>query len=162
MTETDLRWRLRQLPREIEPQRDLWPGISVNMRRAPERAPRHWLRGLAVAASLALAVGLAWRLAPAPDAPAATKMPATVAANTAASPLQHEASAMTREYLAALREFAGAPMPDSLSPSLQVLDDSAAQIRAALAAQPDSPALLQQLRKTYSRRLALTQRALTG
>ena len=37
-----------------------------------------------------------------------------------------------------------------------------AQIRAAIAANPDSPALLQQLRKTYSRRLELTQRAIAS
>lgn len=161
MTETDLRWRLRQLPRAIEPGRDLWPGIASNLQRPSARHSRRWLGGLAMAASMMLAVGLAWRLAPAPGA---AVEPAALAASerVAPSPLQHEASAMTREYRAALRELAGAPMPEALSPSLQVLDDGAAQIRAALAARPDSPVLLQQLRRTYSRRLALTQRGLAG
>jgi hypothetical protein len=158
MTETDLRWRLRQLPRDIEPGRDLWPGIAASLQRPPARRSRRWLGGLALAASLTLAVGLGWRLTPSPSAPVSSM----AVSEKTVSPLQREASAMTREYRAALREYAGAPLPKALSPSLQVLDDSAAQIRAALVAQPGSPALLQQLRKTYFRRLALTRRVLTG
>ena len=69
---------------------------------------------------------------------------------------------MTLEYEAALRQFQGAPVPDALTGSLHTLDQSAAQIRQAIHADPESVYLLQQLRKTYSRRLALTQRAVVG
>ncbi|WP_415000299.1 hypothetical protein [Arenimonas sp.] len=158
MNETDLRWRLRQLPREMEPARDLWPDIAAAATRASAKRRWPWMHSLAMAASIALAFGLAWRIAPAPV------MPMTTAAqpDEEARVLEREATAMTREYQAALREFDGAPVPGSLEPGLRVLDDSARQIRAAIAVNPDSPALLQQLRKTYSRRLALTQRALTS
>ena len=38
MKETDLRWQLRQLPREVELARDLWPAIEAGIRReAPKR-----------------------------------------------------------------------------------------------------------------------------
>ena len=69
---------------------------------------------------------------------------------------------MTSEYQAALRQFDGLPVTTGISADLQVLDRGAEQIRGALAATPDSPALLKQLRKVYSRRLELTQRAAIG
>lgn len=158
MNETDLRWRLRQLPRDIEPARDLWPEIAASAKRAPAKPRWRWMHSLAMAASVALAFGLAWRITPPPSAPMTT----AAQPDEEARILEREASAMTHEYQAALLELHGAPVPDSIEPSLRVLDDGARQIRAAIAANPDSPALLQQLRKTYSRRLALTQRALTS
>ena len=154
MTETDLRWQLRQLPREIDPPRDLWPGIADGMSRRPATPRRSWVAGSALAASVVLALGLAWRLMPAPDAAPSPDLTAQL--------VQREAAGMTAEYQAALRQFEGAPLADTLAPDLRTLDRSADQIRSALAADPDSVALLQQLRRTYSRRLALTQRAVTG
>lgn len=153
MNETDLRWRLRQLPAELEPPRDLWPGIAAAVTRRPPSRRHPWLLGLAMAASVTLALGLAWRLTPATPA---------VTADPTARMVQAEAKAMTIEYHAALRQFDGAPVAPAVAPSLSVLDRSAAQIRAALAADPDSVELLQQLRKTYSRRIELTQRSITG
>jgi len=60
MTESDLRWRLRQLPREIEPARDLWPAIHAGIERRPARTPRRWLGGFAIAAPCCWP-GLFWR-----------------------------------------------------------------------------------------------------
>ena len=159
MSETDLRWRLRQLPSEIAPERDLWPGIATAIA-APRPQPLHrrhpWLTGLAMAASMVLAVGLVWRLVPSPAAPT------PAAADPTARVVSAEAKAMTIEYHAALRQFDDAPVSPAVAPAIDTLDRSAAQIRAALAADPDSVELLQQLRKTYSRRIALTQRGITG
>jgi hypothetical protein len=75
--------------------------------------------------------------------------------------MQAEARAMTREYNAALREVeASAPEASATQqPALHELDRSAAQIRTALARDPDARFLLERLRRTYSLRLALTQRA---
>jgi hypothetical protein len=154
MTEIDQRWQLRQLPREIEPSRDLWPGILAGIERRPARPRRTWLSGLALAASVLLAAGLFWKttLAPAPATPERSE----------AVVVQAETRAITDEYQAALRQFDGAPIPAQVGPSLQALDRSVVQIRRAIAADPDSVFLLQQLRKTYSRRLELTQRAATS
>lgn len=151
MGENELRWALSQLPRDIEPPRDLWPGIAARLPavRPPRRKPR-WLVGLAMAASLCLAVGIAWHLPrpPAPDAQAQL--------------VQREAQALTREYEAALVQFEGAPLPAPIEPALATLDQSAAEIRRALDSDPGARFLLDQLRRTYSRRLSLTQRAVTG
>jgi hypothetical protein len=80
---------------------------------------------------------------------------------TTASPaptlVQREADGLTRQYQAALQEVQ-APMPVSLQPTAEALDRDVALIRAALARDPDSVRLLEQLRRTYAHRLALAQR----
>ena len=154
ISDADLRWQLRQLPRELEPGRDLWPGIAAGIAGRGRRAPRRGWFGLAMAASLLLAVGVWTRVVPVQRQAAPPDLTAQLVGK--------EAHAMTKQYQAALRELNGAPMPASLEPGLQALDRSAAQIRQAIATDPDSVFLLQQLHKTYSRRLALTQRAITG
>ena len=151
MSGTELRWQLRQLPREIDPPHDLWPGIAARLRPArPARKGRAWFAGLAVAASLCLAVGVAWQHGPAP------------APDPQAELVRREAQALNREYQAALGQFEGAPLPAAIQPALATLDRSVAEIREALDSDPGSRFLLDQLRRTYSRRLSLTQRAVTG
>jgi hypothetical protein len=151
MSEHDLRWRLRQLPRELDPPRDLWPGIAGRLTpvaAAPRRRP--WLAGLALAASLCLAVGLAWQQRPAP------------AADPSAALVQREAQAITEAYRAAMQQLPDGPAPEAIAPALVTLDRSADEIHEALASDPGAVYLLEQLRRTYSRRLALTQRAMAG
>ena len=155
MTETDLRWRLRQLPRDIEPAADLWPGIAAAIGRQPAQRTHRWLlSSLAMAASVLLVAGLAWHRAAAPP-PSPTVDPAAVV-------VAAESRAITDEYQAALRQYRGAPVPEAIEPTLGELDRSVAQIQRAIARDPDSVFLLEQLRRTYSTRLALTRRAVTG
>ena len=157
-----LRWELRALRRDLEPSTDLWPSIAHRIATTPQRTPANPTVSLpkrlvpfAIAASLALVVGVTWQQRPAP-AP-------TGASGTDPHPqlLAREADAMTREYQAALKVMdTGVPTRrSSVAPELQVLDRSAAQIRTALARDPDARFLLERLRRTYSLRLALTQRA---
>ena len=153
------RWALRDLRRDIAPGRDLWPQVAARIAGAPVedagrttwRSPRR-LAPLALAASLLIAVGVAWQFWPPPRQ---SVMQPT------AQLIRIEAHAMTREYNAALREVeASAPRSATTSqPALRELDRSAAQIRTALARDPDARFLLGRLRHTYSLRLALTQRA---
>ena len=151
MKETDLRWQLRQLPRELEPGRDLWPGIAAGIARPPMQRPRRWPAALAAAASVLLAAGLFLRA----NQPAPGPEPQPLQARLVST----EARAISDEYQAALRQFEGAPVAPQVAPSLSALDRSVAQIQSALVADPDSVFLLEQLRRTYSRRLELTRRA---
>jgi hypothetical protein len=74
--------------------------------------------------------------------------------------ITHEARAMTREYQGALKVISSStPAAAASTPALRELDASAAQIRGALARDPDARFLLDRLRHTYALRLALTQRA---
>jgi len=159
-----LRWQLRGLRRDLEPGRDLWPDIAARIATAPQaakarRARPAWLP-MALAASLLLAFGAFWRFGPAPSVPA-----------TAASPGNHviqiEAAALSRQYQGALVELVQSGTPTArvedesgIAAAIRDLDRSAAQIRAALERSPDSRFLLERLRRTYARRLALTQRAI--
>lgn len=150
-----LRLQLRGLRRDTTPARDLWPQLAARLAQTPQEAvigPRRarWMPAFALAASLVLAVGIAWQLRPAP------------APDPSARLIQREAQAMTREYHAALVELErSAPAADAspVAPALHDLDRSAAQIRTALARDPDARFLLERLRRTYAQRLALTQRA---
>src|SRR5690606_22246113 len=103
---------------EIEPGNDLWPGIQARIAQLPAQA-RGSARGThatrlapwALAASLVLAVGVAWRMQPPPaPAPAGDAGP-----GVAAVALDREAAAMTAEYRAALQELqAATPWPSAV------------------------------------------------
>jgi hypothetical protein len=166
--------RLRQLPREREPGRDLWQGIQARIEPAATqpRRNRALFTGLALAASLAAVALFVTRLAPAPgeDVPAmaAAGSDAGAAPSSArevpTSPglLRGDADALTLEYRLALEPFAAAALPQPLRAAAQELDASAAELRLALRAQPDAPYLLERLRHTYDQRLKLAQRAALG
>ena len=150
-----LRWALRGLRRDTLPQHDLWPQIAARIaagpsaQQLPKRRVDARVVGWAMAASLLLAVALAWQLRPTQQAPGDETL------------IAREAQAMTSEYRGALQELsASAPVATSADPALDELDRSAAQIRSALARDPDARFLLERLRHTYALRLALTQRAL--
>lgn len=158
-----LRWQLRDLRREGMPEGDLWPGIAARLepqRVGHSRGPRPWALPAALAATLALALGfVGWQQGLVLDQPA---VPSPIAATLSATPtpVQREAAAMTRQYQAALVEV-DRTVPDAklaLQPTFDELDHSARLILDALARDPDSRLLLQQLRRTYSHRLALAQR----
>ena len=156
-----LRLRLRGLRRDVAPAADLWPGIAARIAapRVPASVP-HARRYApwALAASLVLAVGVAWKMQPLPAAPGSVP-------SVEARLLAGEADAMTREYDAALQQVqasrAGEPAPEAL-PALEELDRSALQIRDALDEAPGARYLLDRLRHTYTLRLELTRRLPLG
>ena len=168
--EAELRMALRGLRQDAEPGHDLWPGIAARIASLPQRAqpvrqpsrPR-WLWPLATAASLLLAVGVSWKLPPVAFSPAQGGVPiatTAAAARKQAPLLRREAEAMTMQYQAALRELDMQAMPAGWQPGIEALDRSADEIRTALQRDPNSRLLLERLRSTYSRRLALSRRAL--
>lgn len=148
-----LRWKLRGLRQDQPPARDLWPDISARIASLPPRQieePVQRLSGVrrfapwAMAASLVLTVGLAWQVTRvAPEDPV----------------IPREAASLTRDYQGALAQMQGAEAHPEFGVALQQLDRSAAQIRAAIDHDPNATFLLEQLRRTYAKRLALTQRA---
>lgn len=81
------------------------------------------------------------------------------AQTTPASLVQREADGMTRQYQAAMREIEPVSQQAvALKPAFDELDRNTALILDAMAHDPDSRLLLEQLRRTYARRLALAQR----
>ena len=156
-----LRLALRGLRQDRDPGSDLWPGIEARIHAlpqasAPVTANRRWAWPLAMAASMLLSAGVAWQMRPA-EAPMAARQ---ADVRVAATLVQREAGTLTVQYQAALRELDVQPAPASWQPGLEALDRSAAEIRSALQQNPDSRLLLERLRETYTRRLALSRRAL--
>ena len=168
--EAELRMALRGLRRDAEPGHDLWPAITARIAALPQhsqpmrQAPRQrWIWPLATAASLLLAVGVSWKLPSGAFSPAQGGVPiatTAAAARKQAPLLRREAEAMTMQYQAALRELDMQAMPAGWQPGIEALDRSADEIRTALQRDPNSRLLLERLRSTYSRRLALSRRAL--
>lgn len=152
--DAELRMALRGLRREITPERDLWPGIEARLlpqrQMVAHRPARVW--PLASAASMLLALGLAWQSDPQGARPVAVS-------GQAVTVLPQEAEALTEHYQAALRELDMRATPASWQPGLEALDRSAMQVREALRQSPDSALLLEQLRQIYARRIALSRRA---
>ena len=156
-----LRLALRGLRQDRDPGSDLWPDIEARIHAlpqasAPVTANRRWAWPLAMAASMLLSAGVAWQMRPA-EAPMAARQ---ADVRVAATLVQREAGTLTVQYQAALRELDVQPAPASWQPGLEALDRSAAEIRSALQQNPDSRLLLERLRETYTRRLALSRRAL--
>ena len=149
-----LRWQLQALRRDIPPSHDLWPGIATRIAATPGQAagPSRRARTLtpwALAASVLLAVGFVWQM-----------MPEAGLRPVEGNPLiRQQAVAMTLEYEGALARMEQAGTHPEMKPALGDLDRSAAQILTAIDHDPEARFLLDQLRRTYARRLQLTQRA---
>jgi hypothetical protein len=146
-----LRWQLRAMRQDVPPPRDLWAGIAPRLEARP--VPVHATRTpwLALAASVLLVVGMAgiWQ--------------GRVREGDAGQAALVEARRLSDDYRQAIDALpADAARSPSLAPAIDELDRSAAQIRRALARDPDSRLLLEQLRRTYTRRIELSQRAIVG
>lgn len=158
-----LRMQLRALRMPEPPARELWPDIAARIAAqprattVPSRRHQRLLPGIAAAAVLAVAIGLGWQLRPSAPEPAQSSAVAAALSAAAPAPLVVVADAMTREYRGALREV---PAPRPSTPgydSLLQLDANAAEVRDALAQDPDAVFLLQRLQHIHARRLALTR-----
>ena len=153
--EEALRWRLQDLRRDIEPAGDLWPGIAARITVMPQGAgPSRSTRARrfapwAMAASVLLAVAVFWQV-----------LPTAQDGNAEANPLiRQQAVSMTLDYEKALARLQQAGTHPEMHAAFGDLDRSVEQILAAIDRDPDAPFLLEQLRRTYARRLQLTQRA---
>jgi len=152
-----LRWQLRAMRRDEAPERDLWAGIAERIQAQPRQvAPQRprWLTPVAMAATLVLAVGMVGLWRSGAEVPG---NPGTPAAQSETL-VQLEAQGMRRQYQAAMIEVGPGRPPAELQPAFDELDRNATLILDALAHDPNSRLLLEQLRRTYARRLALAQR----
>ncbi len=151
--EEALRWRLRGLRRDIEPRGDLWPGIAATLAVTPQvtaasrNAHARRFAPWAVAASVLLAAGVFWQITP--DARQGDGDPG----------YRQQAVSMTLDYEKALAHLQQAETHSEMHAAFGELDRSVEQILAAIDRDPDAAFLLDQLRRTYARRLQLTQRA---
>jgi hypothetical protein len=164
-SELDLRWRLRQLPREREVPHKVWTGIETRLNETQQNVfeARHvtqtaksW-RAWAIAASFAAIafVGAALFL----------NRAEVSLTDPQSQMMANQVNLMTREYQAALKEIdhggnAAKVTNADAEAQLKLLDDSLTQIRHAITQKPNATYLLSMLRRTYMQRLQITQRLL--
>lgn len=168
MSELEYRRALKALPREIDPERDLWSGIAARIDRpaaAVRRRPR-WL-SFAIAAGLTCAgLALGWRLASRPDDAA---QPLAVR-SAATSPWVLREAGLLKADLNAVLTAGGGPeryeiarTPNRvLSASLRELDSAESELDQALRQSPDSTFLLDRMRRVQQKKARLTLRALAA
>jgi hypothetical protein len=160
-----LRWQLQALRRDVEPQGDLWLDIAARIAATPQqqghveyKARVRRFAPWAMAASLLLAVGVAWQLNPTDPMPGQTRPGQSVSGQ--GNPLiRQQAVSMALDYEKALARLQQAGTHPEMHVAFGDLDRSVEQILAAIDRDPDAAFLLEQLRRTYARRLQLTQRA---
>ena len=162
-----------ELPQEITPAKDLWPGIAARLGESPQSVrsfgwPMALAAGLLVAAVSAL---LTWGLVrePAPATPQFARVPADPAivpvnygTNAALSPAE---LAARDELLVQFRQRIDGLSPqtrDVVLRNLAVIQQAANEIDAALAEDPASGLLNQLLHDTYRRELQLYSKVVTA
>ena len=162
------------LPREIAPPDDVWNVVRSRVaadaaaaRGAPRGYARWWHNGwLATAAAILLVVGTATLMTLASRG-RATKAKAMMVRN---APSTAALLAVDRNYVATIRELRATLETErtrlapgtvkTLETSLAVIDAAIAEARAALAADPANPALVDLLASHYERSLAWARRVL--
>ncbi|MCA9489579.1 MAG: zf-HC2 domain-containing protein [Myxococcales bacterium] len=153
-----LRVAARGLPREVEPARDLWPGIAgrIGGRGAWWQRP-HWL----LAALVLVALGSSALTAAVLRAPAP---PPLEVASGAELPWGDELDRAADELRAAVDARRGELDPETLAvveENLRIIDAAVAETRAALDADPNNRRLQRSLAVAGEQRIALLRQALT-
>ncbi len=166
------------LPEELDPPRELWPGIEARLApraRVLSFAPplRRWAflaPPLAAAAAVLLVVGLGLRPGPQPQpAPGPSQTPVsaevgvrTVALGSAASLAQAEGDyrRATEQLLESLRSEQRTLPPGTLEKverNLSAIEGALGEIRAALEKDPENAQLARLLNSTQRRKLQMLQ-----
>jgi hypothetical protein len=163
-----------ELPKEIEPAHDLWPGIAARLAEAPrESRPRSFAWPAALAAGFVVAsvsALLTWGLLRDSQPAVVAKMPTPVAEIIPVSygpnsGITANELAVRDELLAQFREKFGQLKPetrDAIVKNLAVMQTAADQIDAALAKDPASGMLKGFLVGTYKQELQLYSSVVTA
>jgi len=161
----ELRRRLADLKRDIEPGADLWPGIAARVaateQQHPARASRfHGGWRVALAASLVVAATLA--LSGVQQHRAETATAQIGAARAQAAPfVAGQVRSLDGAYAGALDELRAQPSEAAatVSPTLMAaaarLDAAEIELKASLAAEPRATYLIEMLGRTQAKRLEL-------
>lgn len=167
MNEFELRRRLKDLKVERQPEVDLWEGISSQLRGVepwrPARKSRTMLWPWAAAASVAIAVVSGLWLArnfSSPVEPVAVADTPLIEEAPRQRPnlLGREADAISASYDAAVAStLGGAGRDPMVTAATRELDAAADELRDALAQDPEAVYLLDLLRRTEERRLAMAR-----
>lgn len=148
---------VEQLPRDITPVTDLWPGIAARIGRQPRAAHPLWAYGLAASLFVAVGAGSVW-FGLGERAPG-TSVPAQVAAVGPDAAYFAQRAAFAENSVQTAPDLAPATRTVILQ-NLRIIENSMQQIEGALEKDPNNPrlrALLYDLYQNESRLLSATQ-----
>lgn len=160
------------LPRSVAPPRDLWPGVAERVER---RRSWEWAAGLgpwalAAAAAVVLTVSAVLWQAGGPARVRTVAIPAaspaaTLVAGTGEDPVlaaaERDYEAAANALLDALQQRRGRLAPETLAAvesNLEVIDRALAEVRRALAKDPESPELSRMLVATHRKKVDVLRR----
>jgi len=170
----ELREAARALPRSVQPERDLWPGIAAEIegrrvvhgsfRHAAAAPSRTWLKIAAAVAVLVASVTIAYMVGLEQAQPTIVESPTaesdyTVAAYGDVSSDLENVSNLLRAGLERRREELSPETWSVVMENLTVIDGAIARIEAAMATNPGDVRLNRQLATAYRRQIDLLQRA---
>src|SRR5262249_47482770 len=143
---------LRALPREIEPERDLWPEVAVRIR---QRRTPQWLTA-SVAASVVLSAAAAYFAWQGNERRNATE---TLGAREMLMTSYRDASDRYAAQWAVERGRMDPALAAEIDRNLVIVRSAVNALDAALARSPDDPALRSLLQSTLAEEIALYRRA---
>ena len=161
MNDDKLKTALQRLPRELQPGRDLWPGIEGRIRQRRAATRPAWSYGLAASLLVAVAAGGLWAGSHL-QKPSGT--PQEIVGGNSSAPLDPylaQRAAYAEQSVQTATDLAPATRAVILR-NLRIIEGSMQDIQAALDKDPNNPrlrALLFDLYQNEARLLAATQQA---
>lgn len=151
--DTRQRDAINHLPRDIQPERDLWPDIAAHI--APRhRRMRYWPIAAAIGVAVLVGIGLfGERL----NRPVAPKAPVAVTAARPAGPVAIPDTPRAMALAASLRSTTGIDPKTRavLLTNLAIIENALDNIQRAMQQDPGNPALQRLLYQTYTSEAAL-------
>ncbi|MEO2176644.1 MAG: hypothetical protein ABGY96_21410 [bacterium] len=148
---------IRNLDREIQPGRDLWPGIERNISQMPQRKgtlwPGNWMP-YAVAASLIIAVSSLVVNLVGPGQPGAE----LVTANYAIDSMQKGYLKVRNPLVEQFAETNKSLSPDTLDDlyrNIEIIENARLEIEAQVRKNPEDPRLVEMLMRVHQQELEL-------
>ena len=146
----DLAALLAELPREIEPEEDLWTGVREAIEPVPLPLRRRWATPLGLAAAVLLGVSLGWSSRPvAPPEPLV-------------EPWESEIRSTTQDLQAVLERRRDEMDPQAvrvIQSALADIDAAIADVERALAEDPDNDALAMALADAWQQKVHVLRNA---
>ena len=152
---------VERLPREITPDRDLWPGIAARIDRKQRAKRPLWAYGLAASLFVVVGAGGLW-FSLAKRAPEAVTVPGTQLADASPDPQSQyfaQRAALAENTVQSAPNLAPATREVILK-NLRIIEGSMQQIQGALEKDPNNPrlrSLLYDRYQTEAQLLAATQ-----
>jgi len=160
MNQDKLDAALKRLPREVEPSRDLWPGIEARLARRPHSVRPFWAYRLAASVLLVVAAGTLWSLYLHRGGSTTQEIVATTHASPQSTYFA-ERAAYAENSVQTATDLAPATRQVILK-NLRIIEVSIQDMQEALDKDPNNPrlrALLFDLYQNEARLLAATQQA---